>query len=90
MIDDSTPDDRLAMELEKTIGESYRLVAETLEILNAKASILIEEMRSEAEARHSEINDLNRHVKHLKEAAMKAEEKLRDYQENNAANIKEI
>lgn len=93
MRDDSIPADRVAEKLEKTIGDSYRLVAESLEILNAKASVLIKELRSgrltkkETEARQAEINDLNRHVMHLKEVAMKAEEKLRDYKNNNARNI---
>ena len=96
MRDNDRPDDKVAMELEKTISESYRLVVESLEILNAKASKLISEIRSgcltgaEIEARHAEINDLNRHVMHLKEAAMKAEEKMTAYRKNNTANIKKI
>ena len=90
MRDNDSPDDKVAMELEKTISESYRLVAESLEILNAKASRLISEIRAgrltgaEIEARHAEINDLNRHVMHLKKSAMRAEEKLREYRKNNA------
>ena len=94
MRDDSKPTDRVAEELEKTISDSYRLVAESLEILNTKASSLINEMKSgrltlaETESRHAEINDLNRHVMHLKEAAMKAEEKLTAYRRNNTGNIR--
>ena len=93
MRDNDSPDDKVAMELEKTISESYRLVVESMEILNAKASKLISEIRAgrltgaEIEARHTEINDLNRHVMHLKEVAVKAEEKLQDYKNNNAKNI---
>ena len=85
MRDESMPADRAAEELERTISDSYRLLAESLELLNTKASILIDEIRSgsltraETEARHAEINDLNRHVLHLKEVAVKAEEKHRDY-----------
>lgn len=94
MSDNGRPDDKAAIGLEKTISESYRLVVESLEILNAKASKLISEIRSggltgaEIEARHAEINDLNRHVMHLKKAAMRAEEKLREYRKNNAGENK--
>lgn len=94
MSGEGSPEDKVALELEKTISESYRLVVESLEILNAKASVLINEIKSgsltkaETEARHAEINALNRHVIHLKEAAMKAEEKLRAYRKNNTGNIK--
>ena len=94
MRDDSIPADRVAEKLEKTIGDSYRLVAESLEILNAKASVLIKELRSgrltkkETEVRQAEINDLNRHVMHLKTAAMKAEKTLGEYQKNNTGNIR--
>ena len=93
MRDNDSPDDKVAMELEKTISESYRLVVESMEILNAKASKLISEIRAgrltgaEIEARHAEINDLNRHVMHLKTAAMKAEKTLKEYQKNDTANI---
>ncbi|MDE6741004.1 MAG: hypothetical protein K2J58_01585 [Muribaculaceae bacterium] len=94
MIDDSMPADRAAAELEKTISDSYRLVAVTLEILNSKASALIRDLRSgsltreQTEARHAEINDLNRHAMHLKKVAKKAEEKLREYRKNNAGENK--
>lgn len=81
-----------AKELEKVIYDTYHLVAECLETLNAKAASLIKDIRSgrltmaETEARQAEINDLHNRVEYVKNLALDAEKKLDEYKKNNSEN----
>lgn len=74
-----------AKDLERAINDTYHLVAECLETLNAKAALLIRDIRSgrltkaEMEARHAEINELHNRVEHVKNLALDAEKKLDEY-----------
>lgn len=90
MKDNGKTNDNAEQELEKVINDTYHIVAECLETLNAKAASLIEDIKSgrltkaEAEARQAEINGLASRAEHVKNMALNAEKKLDDYRENNS------
>ena len=85
MKDNDRATDKVAQELEKAIDDTYHLVAECLETLNAKAVSLIRDIESgrltktEIDARQAEINALRRHVEHVRNMALNAEKKLDEY-----------
>lgn len=84
MKDNGKTNDNAEQELEKVINDTYHIVAECLETLNAKAASLIEDIKSgrltkaEAEARQAEINELASRVEHVKKMALNAEKMLDD------------